>query len=230
MTAGDQLVLPLGAAPRYGREDFLVGKANEAAFHHIARWPHWLAPAAVIIGPEGSGKTHLAAIFAAESGAERIRGDHLTPESLPDLARNRAIVIEDCDRFIPQEVALFHLFNLARETGLSLLLTARKPIAEWVVTLPDLASRLRLQPSFALSEPDDALLAALLVKHFSDRQVVIEQNVIPYALARIERSYQAVGKLVEVVDRLSLARKRPVTRALLAEALGETEEDPTGEV
>jgi len=225
VTLGDQFVLPLDSAPSYGREDFLVGKSNERAFDHIARWPHWLAPAALLIGPEGSGKTHLAAIFATQSHARMIRGDHLTLANVPEIARNRAVVLEDCDRFPPDEVALFHLFNLARETGLFLLLTARLPQGDWGVVLPDLASRLRLQPGFALLEPDDSLLAALFVKHIADRQIHVDQGVVAYALARIERSYRAVHELVATVDKLSLARKRPVTRALVAEALGRPAED-----
>jgi len=218
-----QLPLPLSAAPRFGREDFLVGRVNEAAFAHIERWPRWLAPAAILIGPEGSGKSHLAAIFAAMSGASILRGDHLDRDSVPHLAKGRALVLEDCDRFPPDEVALFHLINLARETGLNIVLTARRAPDQWGVKTPDLLSRLRLQPLLELHEPDDALLASLFVKHFADRQINVETQVVSYAMARIERSYAAVQRLVAALDRLSLIRKKPITRALVAEVLGEVE-------
>lgn len=216
-----QLPLPLTSAPRFGREDFLVGRANEAAFAYVTRWPRWLAPAAILIGPEGSGKSHLASIFAQASEAAVLRGDHLDSGSLSDLAKRPALVLEDCDRYPPDEVALFHLLNLARGTGIFIVLTARVAPDLWGVATPDLLSRLRLQPLLELQEPDDALLGALFVKHFSDRQISIEANVIPYAMARIERSYAAVLALVASLDRQSLIRKRPVTRALVAQVLGD---------
>lgn len=215
-----QLVLPLGAVPRFGRDDFLVGRANDAAFAYIERWPRWLASAAVLVGPEGSGKSHLAAIFASASNATLLRGDHLDRDAVPFLAKGKALVLEDCDRFPPDEVALFHLINLARETGLFIVLTARLAPDLWGLKTPDLLSRLRLQPLLELHEPDDALLGALFVKHFADRQITVEANVVTYAMARIERSYAAVQRLVGALDQQSLIRKRPVTRALVSEVLG----------
>lgn len=225
MKGTGQLPLPLDAVPRFGIEDFLTGRPNEAAFAYIARWPRWLAPAAVLSGPEGSGKSHLAAIFAAQAEAAIIRADHLRHGDVPELARRKALVLEDCDRFPPDEVALFHLLNLARETGQFIVMTARKPPDFWGIRTPDLLSRLRLQPLLELHEPDDALLGALFVKHFADRQIAVEATVVAYAMARIERSYAAVGALVAALDTASLIRKKPVTRALVAEILGD-EADP----
>lgn len=220
-----QLPLPLGTIPRYGREDFLVGKPNEAAFAYLVRWPRWLAPAALLIGPEGAGKTHLAAIFAEAAQAQVLRADHLTLEAVPLLAKGRALVLEDADRFPAPEAALFHLLNLARETGVFIIITARKPPESWGVQTPDLLSRLRREPRLALSEPDDTLLGALFLKHFADRQISLEASVARYALSRIERSYAGVQNLVAALDRESLIRKKPVTRALVAELLGGEGED-----
>lgn len=228
MNRDSQLLLPFDLVPSYGREDFLVGKPNEAAFSYVARYPRWLAPAALIIGPEGSGKSHLAAIFAVESGARTMRGDHLAFDEVPQLAKSGALVIEDVDRFAPDERAMFHLINLARETGLLLVITARIPPEDWNLATPDLLSRLRAQPRLALGEPDETMLGALFVKLFADRQVAVEANVVSYAMSRIGRSYRSVLALVAALDRLSLARKRPITRALVAEALGEVPDDEDG--
>ena len=216
-----QLPLPLGSAPRYGREDFLVGRTNEAALAYIERWPRWLAPAVLIVGPEGSGKSHLAAIFAAASGARLLRGDHLRRAEVPLQNLERALAIEDADRFPPEEAALFHLLNLARETGFFVAITARTGPENWGIATPDLLSRLRLQPRLDLGEPDEALLGALFVKLFADRQVKVEPGVVAYALARAERSCAAIQALVAELDRRSLIQKRPITRGLVAETLGD---------
>lgn len=215
-----QLPLPLGTIPRYGREDFLVGKPNEAAFAYLSRWPRWLAPAALLIGPEGAGKTHLAAIFAEAAQAQVLRADHLTLDAVPVLSKARAVVLEDADRFPAPEAALFHLLNLARETGVFVVITARSVPESWGVKTPDLLSRLRREPRLELAEPDDALLGALFLKHFADRQIMLEASVARYALSRIERSYSGVQNLVAALDRESLIRKKPVTRTLVAELLG----------
>ncbi|MCA3597934.1 MAG: hypothetical protein IOC64_07460 [Methylobacterium sp.] len=225
MSAESQLPLPFESAPSYGREDFLVGKPNASAFAYIERHPRWLAPAAVLTGPEGSGKSHLAAIFAREAGAATLRADHLAFEAVPMLAQSGALVLEDADRFPPDERALFHLLNLARETGLLFVITARAAPENWGIATPDLLSRLRAQPRLALEEPDEAMLGALFVKLFADRQIDIEAPVVCYAMARIERSYRAVLGLVAALDQLSLARKRPITRALVAECLGDAPGD-----
>lgn len=216
-----QLPLPLAMLPRYGREDFLVGKSNEAAFAYLERWPRWLAPAALLIGPEGAGKTHLAAIFAEHASARVLLADRVTMADVPALAAERALVLEDADRFLPEEAALFHLLNLARETGVFVVVTARRAPEDWGVRTPDLLSRLRREPRLELHEPDDALLGALFLKHFSDRQITLDAAVARYALARIERSYAGVQNLVAALDRESLIRKKPVTRMLVAQLLGE---------
>lgn len=224
MSAEDQLTLPLDAAPRFGREDFLVGRANEAAFAYISRWPRWLSPAAVIAGPEGAGKSHLAVIFAAASDARMLRADHLHPDDVPLLSRERALVIEDCDRFPPPEAALFHLLNLSRESGQFIVMTARLAPDGWQVRTPDLLSRLRLSPLLTLAEPDDPLLGALYVKLFADRQLSVEANVLSYAMARADRSFAGVNRLVGELDQLSLVRKKPVTRAMVAECIGASDD------
>ena len=215
-----QLALPLGTVPRYGREDFLVGRPNESAFAYLDRWPRWLAPAVLLIGPEGAGKTHLSAIFTAHADALAMRADRLTFDAVPVLAKARAVVLEDADRFPADEVALFHLLNLARETGVFVVITARTAPESWGIRTPDLLSRLRREPRLELGEPDDALLGALFLKHFADRQITLEASVARYALSRIERSYAGVQNLVAALDRESLIRKKPVTRALVAEMLG----------
>lgn len=225
MSEQNQLPLPLDLAPRYGREDFLLGRANTNAFAYLERYPRWLSPAVMLVGPMGSGKSHLAAIFAAMAEAHTLRGDRLVRAEVPALALAPALVVEDCDRYPPEEAALFHLINMARENGRFLMLTARKNPDFWGITTPDLLSRLRAQPLLTLDEPDDAMLSALLAKLFEHRQLRVDPSVIAYALARAERSYAGMIALVAALDALSLARGKPITRALVAEVLGVLDEE-----
>lgn len=211
-----QLPLDLGHRPALSAGDFLVAPCNQQAHGWIARWPDWPGPALVLSGPAGSGKTHLVHLFAAASGAAVLDAAGLTVDDPPRLlAGARAVVVEDCDRAAAEgrldQAALFHLINLVRESRAYLLLTGRDSAARWPLVLPDLMSRLRAMPTVAIGAPDDALLAAVLVKLFADRQVKVGEELIGYLLGRMERSFAAAAALVETLDRVSLAGQRAVT-------------------
>jgi len=212
-----QLVLALGHAESFAREDFLAGPSNRAALALIERWPDWPAPAMALVGPEGSGKSHLAAIWADASGARVLAGRLLGEVDLPTALATGALVLEDVDPVGLDERALFHLINLVREQGAFLLITARQPPAGFPVGIRDLASRLRSVPAVTLAAPDDALLRALLVKLAADRQLAVDEALVTYLANRIERSFAAARAAVERLDQEAMRRHRPVTRALAAE-------------
>jgi chromosomal replication initiation ATPase DnaA len=222
-TAGppEQLVLDLGNRPALGAEDFLVSPANIKAIEAIDMWPQWPAPSLFVTGPVQAGKSHLVNVWRLKSGAESIAAGELDMSALATLEATGALAIEDIDRGIASEAALFHLLNLARERGHWLLLTSRAMPGTLDVALPDLASRLKAIPVVTIGEPDEALLAAVLVKLFFDRQLVVEPNVIAYIARHVDRSMEAASALVAAIDARSLARKRPITRMFAAEVLRE---------
>ena len=212
-----------GVLPALGREDFLVAPCNEAAVAWLERWPDWPGPALVIHGPRGSGKSHLAAWWRRRSGAEAVDTARLA-EAGPGAAWGAtALVIEGLGGPIDERV-LLHIYNSVAERGGHLLLTAAAPPARWPLALPDLASRLRLAPAAALDMPDDALLGALMLKLFADRQIAVSPEVPAYVVPRIERTFAAVAGLVDRLDRAALAESRPITvplaRAVLADGDG----------
>ncbi len=138
---------------------------------------------------------------------------------MPHLVSGGALVVEDCDRGLEDEAALFHLMNAVKARGGHLLLTARAAPDQWGLRVPDLLSRLRLAPEARIEPPDDALLRAVLVKLFIDRQLVVDTMIIEMLALRMERSFAAARALVDLLDKLSLERGRRVTRPLAAEAL-----------
>src|SRR5262249_14982448 len=148
-----QLALALPHAESFGREDFLPGPSNQAALTLIESWPDWPARVVALVGPEGAGKSHLAAIWAADARARVLGCPAVTSNQGPSALATRAVVVEDVE--LPDERALFHLLNLAREDEAYVLLTARTAPAGWNIGLSDLASRLRAVPSVVLSPPGD---------------------------------------------------------------------------
>jgi len=221
----EQLAFRLPARPALGRGDFFVSPANAAAVAVVSDDATWPRGKLALTGPEGAGKTHLAQVWATETGARIVAAADLPAADLPGLAAATRVAVEDADRAAETaaaEQALFHLHNLLLEGGGRLLLTGRTPPAHWPVALPDLKSRLAATATAALDAPDDALLAAVLVKLFADRQIAVAPPLVGYLVARIDRSFAAAHAIVDRLDRAALAEGRPVTRTLAARLLDNT--------
>lgn len=223
-TTPRQLAFDLPVRPALGREDFFVSAANEAAVAAIDRWPDWPGPVLFLVGPAGSGKTHLAHVWHGTTGAAWLAAEAVRTEAVPDALSTGALIVEDAPGEGLDERALFHLMNLARERRASVLVTSRLLPAHWPVTLADLTSRLRASPAAELGAPDDALLRAVLVKHFTDRQIAVGEAIVSYVLARMERSLDAARRLVAEIDARALAERAEVTRSLVARVLSEMQE------
>jgi len=214
-----QLAFALPHAESLTRDNFLEGPANEAGLALIERWPDWPNRIMLLVGPEGCGKSHLAAIWAEQAGARSIPAHALTPAAVPGALATGALVVEDLKPADFDERAMFHLMNLAREDEASILMTARIAPSAFEVELLDLRSRLRAVPTVSLLPPDDLLFRSLIVKFCADRQLSIDETVVSYLASRIERSYAAARHAVDLLDTEALRLGRPVTRALAAELL-----------
>ncbi|MCA6123777.1 chromosomal replication initiator DnaA [Bradyrhizobium sp. WSM 1704] len=214
-----QLALALPHEERLTRDDFLEGPANEAALALIDGWPDWPNRVMLLVGPEGSGKSHLAAIWAELAGARSTAAHALTAEAVPTALATGALVLEDLRPSDFDERAMFHLLNLARQDDAFVLITARFAPSAFEIELRDLRSRLRAVPTVALLPPDDQLFRGLIVKFCADRQMSVDEPLVSYLSNRIERSYAAVRQAVELLDTEALRLGRPVTRALAAELL-----------
>ncbi len=213
------LHLPLEVAS--AREDLVVTDANREAVTYLDNWPLMnegsdTISIAILAGPVGAGKSHLANIWAARVGAEFLSPSTTADQQVPSEG---SYVVEDIAQGAFSETWLFHLINAIRASNGSLLLTSRRWPGNWGITLPDLQSRMKLAHLMELNEPDDGLLAGVMTKLFSDRQLHVEANVVEYLVVRMERSLASAQKLVAEIDNLSLAEKRGVSKPLAATAL-----------
>ena len=221
-TGSDQLVLDLPHRAALGVHDFLISPSNRAAADMIDLWPDWPQASVAVVAPRHAGKTHLGNVWRLKSGAARLEAHTLREADVPAVAAHGAVLVEDLHAGIADERALFHLLNLVREHKLSMLLTSRKPPGEIEASLPDLRSRLRALPLVTIAPPDEALLKAVLVKHFTDRQLAVEPGVIAYIALRMERSMEAAATIVADIDRAAMAAHRKVTRSLAAQVLAQS--------
>ncbi|WP_291297101.1 DnaA ATPase domain-containing protein [Elioraea sp.] len=217
-----QLPLPFAPARSFAAADLVPGSANADARAWLARWPDWPSLRLALWGPEGSGKSHLAAIWRDRVGAVLLEGPSLGqggPVAMLDaLAGQPGAVVEDADR-AGDERALLHLMNALAEAGAGLLLTARTPPARWPVALPDLRSRLAATASVAIAAPDEALVEAVLAKLLADRQVEVRPDLVAALALRMPRDFATVHALAAELDAASLAAGQRVTRGIAAVAL-----------
>lgn len=211
------LAFPYDAAT--GRDDLLVSGRLSAAVSIVDEWPHWPSPVVILAGPVGSGKSHLAAIWREKAGAADIHPE--VGSGAVGLAAAGPVLFEDADRRGFDDSELFHVINSVRENGHSLFITTRLWPMSWAVSLPDLRSRLKAATVVEIGEPDEELLAQVIVKLFSDRQLYIDDKLVGYIVHRMERSLGAAQTIVERLDRLALARGTRITRPLASEVLNE---------
>ncbi len=216
MSGPGQLPLAFDHQTAKGIEDFMPAASNREALAWLERWPDWPAPALILHGPAGAGKSHLAATWVAR--CDGLILDRRQLGGALELDASRCYLLDPAEP-VGDEVALLQLYNRLREDGGHLLLTARKPVSRWDIQLPDLRSRLAAAPAVGIGAPDDQLLAALILKLANDRQLVVPEPAIHYLLIHMERSFAAAHQLIEKLDHLSLARKRPITIPLARMAL-----------
>ncbi len=226
---GTQLTLGFPHEPTTSREDFVAGRANAEALATIEAMPEWPLRGLLLVGPEGSGKSHLVSIWSAFPGAAVIAARDLTVDDADRMTAGGAAAVEDLHDGPIDEAALFHLLNMAVERDARVLATSREPAAALGLTLPDLVSRLRAMRLVTLGAPDDSLLRRVLMKLFADRQLQVDPGVVTYLATRIERSFAAANRVVAALDQAALAGGRGVTRRLAAQILGEIADDAQGD-
>jgi chromosomal replication initiation ATPase DnaA len=219
--APEQFTFDLPRSTALSRTDFLISDSNAAAIGWVDRWPDWPSRALALHGPAGCGKTHLVHLWCAQTAGVIVPGETLGEEVVARLVseRRHRIAVDDADRACDE--ALLHLYNFCVETRGGLLVAARQPPASRTFVLPDLDSRLRAVLAVGIGLPDDALLGAVLVKHFADRQLRVAPEVIAYLLTHMERSFAAAADIASRLDLVSLRDRRPITVPLARQLVSE---------
>lgn len=229
LNKGEQIPFDLEPRRAFGRADFQVGKSNCEAVGWIDRWPDWSAPVLILYGAAASGKTHLASVWQEKSGAVFVKPEQLLEKSAEEIFNlGRALILDGLDPWLGDrsaETTLFHLYNMLKEQKKTMMVTMRMPPSRADFEIADLASRLRAAPAVQIHAPDDMLLASVLIKLFSDRQLSVSNDVITYILPRMERSFAAARDIVALADKRALSEKKPVSVPLLRKVMAEMLDD-----
>jgi chromosomal replication initiation ATPase DnaA len=211
----EQLPFELGHRAAFAREDFFVSACNAQAIAWLDKFPAWPAPLLLIHGPAASGKTHLLHVWRQETDAGIYDAAHV--DGAP-----AAVIVDDMETMIGDlaaEESLLHLYNLQKERGGHILAAASTPPAQWAFQLRDLESRLKAAPAVAIGAPDDTLMAIVLTKLFSDRQIFVPQEVVSFMVPRLTRTFAAMRDMVDTIDRKAMVEKRAVTIPLIRDLI-----------
>ena len=216
-----QLAFDLPSRPALGKSDFFISDCNSIAVKLMEDWSNWPNRQHILSGPAGSGKTHLALVWAKSLSANVIKISDIFDIDLPKVT-STSLVIEDMDEkpeSAELENNLFHLFNMLIENGYYLLLTGKKDPKFWKVTLPDLRSRILGMRNARLLPPDDRLFLALIAKLFADRQIYPKPEVLQYIARHGERSFSTASRLVDFLDKAALGEGKKISLKFTASYL-----------
>ena len=205
-----QLILDLRSIPSMGRNDYFVSDVNKEAVKWLDAWPNWATFGFIVCGPFGSGKSHLAQVLKALSHGDIIESKDISDENIDQLSEKKCLIIENIE-LLRSETLLFHLYNMLLENKNNLMLTSKLTMSQIRFELPDLKSRLLSMPQVNIGFPDDRLLKNLLIKQFLDKGILVEMDVIEYLIKRIDRSFEAISKLVSKIDFQSLEKAKKIT-------------------
>ncbi|WP_455478295.1 DnaA regulatory inactivator HdaA [Bartonella sp. B10] len=218
-----QLPLNFSYKSAFQFDDLIITESNRMAFKLIDHWPNWILPVAVLVGKEGSGKTHFSNVWAQKADALIIHRNKIN-QAIAVASSGKSFLIEDIDAGKISEIDLFHFINSIKQANLNacqstLLITARTVPSSWNIQLNDLRSRLNSVMLVTIDQPDDALLTAVAFKLFSDKQITVHPDIIYYLINRCERSLFSLKRIIDSIDQLALQRKSKITRAVVGEVL-----------
>tara|TARA_Y100001970_G_scaffold283327_1_gene398159 strand:+ start:2907 stop:3572 length:666 start_codon:yes stop_codon:yes gene_type:complete len=205
----NQTLLKFELDQNFNYNDYFVSKCNYFAFSLIESWPNWEKNILNIYGEKFSGKSHLSEIFKKKNKAVIIKTDEINDEFFSKIRFHENIILDNLE-YISNEKILYSIFNFTEQFNKYLIINSIKPINLINFTLPDLKSRLKNCIFAKIDKPDDDMIFALVLKHFSDRQIKIEKKMIDYITKRIERSYGKILDFIYKVDQYSLINKKPI--------------------
>ena len=214
----DQLIFKFPKHQVFKKEDFYVSPSNQQAYNFIISWPKWIKRIVNIYGPHGSGKTHLISLLKNKTSIFKIQSESLDDKIFFKFKTKEVLIIENLNEKVSENL-LFSLWNVALQDNKYFIITSIKPINSYKFKLVDLKSRISSCISMGIKLPDDDLIAVIMAKNFSEKQIKVEKKHIDYIIKRIDRSYEKISQFISILDKNSLKNATPLNFKLIKEVL-----------
>ena len=214
----NQLLLNFEYKQNFKDEDFYVSSSNYYAFNLVSTWPKWEKNFLNICGEKYSGKTHLTNIFIKKFKGIKIEANLFENKNLNEIKIYENIILDNFDLNIDEHL-IYSLFNVIDQDNKYLIINSLDPINEMNFKLDDLKSRTKNCLIAKIDKPDDELMFALILKNFSDRQIVIDKKLINFIIKRVDRSYDKIFEFIYKIDQISLKKKKPIDFKIIKEVL-----------
>ena len=214
----NQLLFNFEYKQNFKDEDFYVSSSNYYAFKLINSWPKWEKNFLNIYGEKYSGKTHLTNIFLKKFKGFKIKANFFENKNLNEIKIYENIILDNFDQNI-DEYLIYSLFNIIDQDNKYLIINSLTPINEMNFKLDDLKSRTKNCLVAKIDKPDDELMFALILKNFSDRQIVIDKKLINFIIKRVDRSYDKIFEFIYKIDEISLKKKKSIDFKIIKEVL-----------
>ena len=216
----NQQILKFDYEKNFKDNDFFISKSNAHIFDLFNKWPKWEKNFLNIIGENFSGKTHLINIFLKKFNGIKFEAKLFNNKDFSNIKIYQNIILENLTNEIDEKI-IFSLLNIIDQDNKYLIVTSNEPITNIKFDLDDLKSRSKNFLLQNIEKPDDELMFALLLKNFSDRQILIDKKLINYIIKRIDRSYGKIFNFIYKIDEISLKKKKPIDFKTIKEVLGE---------
>ncbi len=216
----DQKTFKFSHESNFKDEDYFISSSNKHIIDLFNNWPKWEKNFLNISGENFSGKTHLINIFLKRCKGIKFEANSLNNSILKEIKIHQNIILENLGRSINEEL-FYTLYNIIEQDNKYLIVTSRCPIVDIDFSLKDLKSRSKNFLLQNIEKPDDELIFALLVKNFSDRQILIQKKLINYIIKRIDRSYGKIFDFIYKIDEISLKKKKSIDLKIIKEVLGD---------
>ena len=214
----NQQIIKFDHEKNFEYEDFYVSKSNEHIFNFLDNWPKWEKNFVNINGENFSGKTHLTKIFLKKNKGIKLESKFLNNDDLKEIKAHENIILENIEKNINEKL-IYSLINIVDQDNKYLIITSKEPITSIKFELNDLKSRAKNFLLQTIEKPDDDLIFALLLKNFSDRQILIDKKLINFIIKRIDRSYSKIFDFIYKIDEMSLKKKKSIDFKIIKNVL-----------
>lgn len=208
-----QTILKFENNPSFKDSDYFVSECNRQAYDNLFKWPKWDSKLINLVGPKGSGKSHLLEIFSIKNNFLKVNSLAEIKKKLETIIKYDKLIMDDINQI--DEKVFFSILDNYISNNKFLIISTIDSLLTYKFKLADLKSRITLFHKYEIYQPNDKMIYFLIQKFLSDRQIKIKKDLITHIIKKIDRSYNRIMKFIDQIDRQSLSNNKKIDYKLI---------------